>query len=67
MKALFIGGAVLAILAVSYLFTVALTWLVLVLVEAIWGVTTEVNVWLLGLLAWVVIGVLKSIFKSDKN
>lgn len=55
------------LLAVSYLITVGLTWLVLTLVNAIWHLGLDWNVWLLGLLAWVVFWILRSIFKHSSK
>ena len=67
-----VGGLILVAMGISYLITTGLTALVLWLLPqvasgtsvAIWAI--DANVWLVGLLVWIVLAVFGSVFKSNK-
>jgi hypothetical protein len=55
---------VLAVIALSYLITTGLVWLVLWLLQELFNITLDLNLWLLGLLVWIVLSVLSATFKK---
>ena len=51
-----------ALLALSYLFTTAVVWAILYFV-AMLGYTVDLNIWILGAATWLVMFLLRGIFK----
>jgi hypothetical protein len=62
MTFIFIAGLFALLIGLSYLATTGAVWLVLWCLEELFNVATDFNVWVFGLLVWLLLAMLKGIF-----